>query len=201
MSDASKHELERSLGLYKRASEVDPASTRPRRAIMVIRMKLADVGWEADPTGSVTGYQEAYRALQELPSRDLESLPNRRLRASLLRRLGESFGELGRYDDAMPVLAENAQALNSMLSIDPANRCARWDLAIAINAQGNVEIQRGRPREALPFYERVPGCPQRRRTSKAPCSCSSHSGRRLPPSEAFAIRWITRDKAWRFSER
>jgi hypothetical protein len=65
--DASKHELVRSLGLYKRASEVDPASTRPRRAIVVIRMKLADVGWEADPTGSVTGYQEAYRALQELP--------------------------------------------------------------------------------------------------------------------------------------
>jgi len=113
--------------------------------------------WEADPTGSVTGYQEAYRALQELPSRDLESLPNRRLRASLLQRLGESFGALGRYEDAMPVLAENAQVFDSMLSIDPANRRARRDLAIAINAQGNVEIQRGRPREALPFYERVLG--------------------------------------------
>ncbi|MCX6627351.1 MAG: protein kinase, partial [Candidatus Solibacter sp.] len=152
---AAKREFEHALDLYRRANRADGALPRPRRALVVIGMKLADVGWDMDPAASLAGYQEAYRALQQLPPRELEALPNRRLRASLLRRLGESFSEFGRHDDALKILEEDVQVLDSMLSIDPANERAQWDLTIAVNAQGNAESARGRPRAALPYYERV----------------------------------------------
>jgi eukaryotic-like serine/threonine-protein kinase len=155
LGSAAAPELDRALDLYRRSIAVAPANTRPRRAIVVIQMKLADVGWDTDPIRSLKGYGESLGSLGELPARELDELPNRRLRASILRRLGESFGELGRHDEAIQILTEDVQLLDSILSIDPANERARWDLTIAVNAQGNVEIARNRPRAALAYYERV----------------------------------------------
>jgi non-specific serine/threonine protein kinase/serine/threonine-protein kinase len=152
---AALRELERSLDLYRRAIAVAPDNPRPGRAVVVIQMKLADIGWDADPLRSLAGYEDALRSLEQLPARALDELPNRRLRASLLRRLGESFGELGRHDEAIQTLTADVQVLDSLLSIDPGNERARWDLIIAVNAQGNVEIARGRPQAALPCYTRV----------------------------------------------
>jgi tetratricopeptide (TPR) repeat protein len=147
---SAETELLRALDLYRRA-----ANPRARRAQVVVQMKLADLRWDADPLGALASYEQAQRDLETLPAAELAQLPNRRLRASLLRRRGEALGELDRNDEAAVLLAEDVRLTDSVLSIDPANERAIWDLAIAVNSLATVEAAGHRPAAALPLYRRV----------------------------------------------
>jgi tetratricopeptide (TPR) repeat protein/predicted Ser/Thr protein kinase len=151
----ARRELDRALAFHRAAIEVDPAAPRPHRALVLIGTKVADLVAETDQEAALALYQEAHRALGRMPRKTQEELPNRRLRTWLQRRLAEALAGAGRYDEAAALLAENVQALESILAIDPAHARAQWDLAVNLHSAGEFELARGRRREALARYEAV----------------------------------------------
>jgi tetratricopeptide (TPR) repeat protein len=148
-------ELEHARDLDRRVLALHPADARGQRGIVVLTMKRGDLLQASDPPSALAGYQEAMLEFQKLPAADQESLPNRRLRADLLRRMGDALAQQGRFDEAAQMHEEDIRVLDSMLSIEPDNSRARWDLAVAEHAMAILEDSRDRVPAALKHHENV----------------------------------------------
>jgi tetratricopeptide (TPR) repeat protein len=145
----------RALELMEAAHKLAPGELRPRRAMVVERMKMADSISDIDPEQGLALFNVALTGLDTLTAQEQQESASRRLRGSLLRRMGETEALLGRYAEADRDLAQVQQFTDSILAIDPGDTRAKWDLVVVIHARGDLERTRGRLALAREHYEKV----------------------------------------------
>jgi tetratricopeptide (TPR) repeat protein len=137
------------------AAAIAPKFLRPRRAIALMYMKIADVTWESDQKASLELYAKAKAALDRLSPEELSQYSTRRIRTFILRHAGDAMQELGQYREALQNYEECRALLESTHALDSSNSRAQWDMAVLLHSIAGALQPLGQHREALSYLERL----------------------------------------------
>ena len=141
--------------LAELAAKIEPKLMRPRRAIALMYMKVADLTWESDQQAALELYAKARAAMDRLTPEEQSQFSTRRIRTFILLHTGDAFLELGRYEDALKNYEESKDILESAHAIDSGNSRAQWDMAVLMHSMAGALQPLGRHREALAYLERL----------------------------------------------
>ncbi|MBL8218873.1 MAG: protein kinase [Bryobacterales bacterium] len=130
--DTAMRFLNDSIAAMRTILRLDGKHFRARRALVVLRMKLADQYRDSgNTTMAQTTYQMAAEDLAKLQSESpRHSL--RRLQAILVSRTGHLKYELKQYRSALDSYTEEVRLLESLASLDENDQRAQFDLSVAL---------------------------------------------------------------------
>ena len=97
-ASAARANYDRAISLDRRAIESDPTFIRPRRAIAVVRMKIAQIVVETNPDEAVRMLREGLGIFESLPAEEKQKMENRRVSATFSRRIAGALASSGDYD-------------------------------------------------------------------------------------------------------
>ncbi|MBL8174000.1 MAG: protein kinase [Bryobacterales bacterium] len=130
--DAARRHMEDAIGAMRTVLRLDAKHFRARRALIVLRMKLADQYRESNNMNMAqTTYQMAAEDLSALTAESPRpSL--QRLSAVLKSRTGHLMYELKQYARALELYAEEVRILEMLAAMDENEQRAQFDLSVAL---------------------------------------------------------------------
>jgi tetratricopeptide (TPR) repeat protein len=128
----------RTLPYYPRALQMDPSLARARRGILISHMKIGWVEKDIDPKAALQELQTALNASSSLPANEQSGMSWLRLRAGLLRKLGNVSSTLGDDDQAFTSLAEAEKICRDLAAKDINDSRAGFDLAVLLQDEANA---------------------------------------------------------------
>jgi serine/threonine protein kinase len=128
----------RTLAYYPRVLLMDPSLARARRGILISHMKIGWVEKDIDPTAALQELQTALDASSSLPAKEQTGMSWLRLRASLLRKLGNVSSTLGHDAEAFSSLAEAENICRDLAAQDTNDPRAGFDLAVLLQDEANA---------------------------------------------------------------
>jgi len=154
MSDAggALENFRRSLAEWEAALRLDTRSLRARRATAGLRLKIADLQLATDPRAALITLRQGVAIIEALPRDERSTLPSRRLEASLRRRIGDCLWELDQDKDALEAYGGAVAEFSALVSLDPGNTRAQFDLVAALNDLGQTLEATGDLTGALRHY-------------------------------------------------
>jgi len=121
------------LRLAERALSVDPTFLRAKRAVAIASLKIANVEMETDPAQALKDFRSALQRADALAQADGSSLNTVRLRATLLRKMGNCMVALGEYPEAHSFLSEAEKIHRHLLALDQKDSRALADVQVILN--------------------------------------------------------------------
>ena len=118
----------RSLALDERAQHLDPTYLLAQRGPAYIHLDIGNVELDTDPSQAIGEFQSGLRILDALPAQEQGKLFQRRLHATLIRKVATAYTELGEYARAVPLFEESKLVSQSLLDSDPKGSLALSDM-------------------------------------------------------------------------
>lgn len=146
-----------SLRHWEEAVRTDPANWRARRAVAGLNMKIGEVEAATDPRRALERFRAALAQLGSLPPGEQASVPARRLRGSIERRMADCLWNLGDRAASLASYRRAAETFGALAELDPANTRAQYDWAVVLNDAGQAMEAAGDLAGALASYDRVAG--------------------------------------------
>jgi tetratricopeptide (TPR) repeat protein len=124
---------QKAIDLDHRALSIDPNFMRCRRGLAIMQMKVGNVDIVTDPSKALSDFQSALARTDELPQKEQASLNTMRLRALLIRKVANSYSELGDYASAIPLYGQAAQMEQGFAAADPHDLRALTDVEVVLD--------------------------------------------------------------------
>jgi tetratricopeptide (TPR) repeat protein/predicted Ser/Thr protein kinase len=118
----------RSLALDERAIQMDPTYLPARRGPAYMHLHIGNVQLDTNPAEALKEFQLALQVLDSLPPEDQQKLLPRRLHATLVRKEGAAFMEMGMYSRAIPLFEQSQAIYQRFLDADPDGQLALGDM-------------------------------------------------------------------------
>ena len=152
--DAATAAYHRALDMDNFALKLKPDYLAVRRGIPLMHIHLGNVVLETAPDQALSEFRLALQLQEALPDDQRKKLAQLRLHATLLRKIGQAFTELGLYQEAQSALDSALAAYQRLSDADPTNVSALTDvwrsqdaLALCNEAAGNPNLQSTSPAE------------------------------------------------------
>jgi tetratricopeptide (TPR) repeat protein len=160
---AYRHALE----MDERALRLDPDFVRVRRGIPLMHIHIGNVILETEPNQALGEFKLAQQLQEALPEQERAKLPQVRMHGLVLRKIGQAYAEMGRYEEAQESFSQARPVLEGLVDADPKNVGALSDLwrlqaaeALTDAEAGNGDLssldaaaQRNHRRAALATYQ------------------------------------------------
>jgi tetratricopeptide (TPR) repeat protein len=153
-TDAATAAYHRALDMDNLALKLKPNYLAVRRGIPLMHIHLGNVVLETAPDQALSEFRLALQLQEALPDDQRKKLTQVRLHATLLRKIGQAFTELGMYQEAQSALDSAFAAYQRLYDADPRNVAALTDvwrsqdaLALCNEAAGNPDLQSTSPAE------------------------------------------------------
>jgi len=152
--DAATAAYHRALDMDNLALKLKPDYLAVRGGIPLMHIHLGNGVLETAPDQALSEFRLALQLQEALPDDQRKKLIQLRLHATLLRKIGQAFTELGLYQEAQSALDSAFAAYQRLSDADPTNVAALTDvwrsqdaLALCNEAAGNPDLQSTSPAE------------------------------------------------------
>ena len=145
----------KSLELNARAIAADPNYPRPRRGRAVLQMKIGSIQLDTNPEQARDTFLAALKIFNALPDKETTGLSSRRIKANLLRKVGNAYEALEEWDSALSYYNQSLRTEEAFAAVDPDDSREQLQLAIVLNNIALVEDGKGDAEAALQTSQRV----------------------------------------------
>jgi tetratricopeptide (TPR) repeat protein len=149
----------KSTDLDTHALQLDPKSTRARRALTNMQFKIGNAELDTDPAQALADLRISLQSYDALPADERAKLSNVRLRALIVRKEAVAFSELGEFSQANPLFD---QALKTFQRIEAADNAEVKDIrALGDMRRILLDMVLNYENAADPALAEAPGDPRR----------------------------------------
>jgi tetratricopeptide (TPR) repeat protein/tRNA A-37 threonylcarbamoyl transferase component Bud32 len=125
------------------ALRLDPGYMAVRRGIPVMHMHLGNVVLDTEPDKALGEFRLALQIQEALPEEQRKKLNQVRLHATLLRKTGQAFSEMGMYKEAQVAFSQALPVLQHLSDADPKDVNALADVWRILDAQAVSDEEAG----------------------------------------------------------
>jgi eukaryotic-like serine/threonine-protein kinase len=125
------------------ALRLDPGYMAVRRGIPVMHMHLGNVVLDTEPDKALGEFRLALQIQEALPEEQRKKLNQVRLHATLLRKTGQAFSEMGMYKEAQVAFSQVLPVLQHLSDADPKDVNALADVWRILDAQAVSDEEAG----------------------------------------------------------
>jgi serine/threonine protein kinase len=125
------------------ALRLDPGYMAVRRGIPVMHMHLGNVVLDTQPDKALAEFRLALQIQEALPEEQRKKLNQVRLHATLLRKTGQAFSEMGMYKEAQAAFSQARPVFQRLFDADPKDVNALADLWRALEAEAVSDEEAG----------------------------------------------------------
>ena len=123
----------KSIELDYRALSMDAKFERALRGLAINQMKIGSTELETDPAEALKDFQLAVQRADAIAKEQQSTLTIQRMRIMILRKEGNALVELGRFEEAMPILSGVEQSERKLSAADPEDLRALADLDVILD--------------------------------------------------------------------